>query len=145
MKITVEQGPVEENEVVLRCAALDDEMLRVLSLLRAEMQRLCVWDEERQLRLLPPGELVYAETVEDKTFVYTADAMYRTSLRLGELVSRFDALGIFRANKSTAANLRHIHSLESCGAGRIRAVLITGEQLIVSRRYAPLLRERLGL
>lgn len=145
MKITVEHGPVEENEVVLRCASLDDEMLRVLALLRSGMQRLCVWDEERRLHLLAPSQLIYAETVEDKIFVYTADSMYQTALGLGELESRFGALGFFRAGKSTVLNLHHIKSLESCGAGRIQADLVTGEKLMVSRRYAPLLRERLGL
>lgn len=145
MKITVEHGPVEENEVVLRCASLDDEMLRVLSLLRAELQRLCVWDEARRLHLFSPSQLIYAETVEDRTFVYTTGAMYQTALGLGELESRFGAAGFFRANKSTVVNLHHIKSLESCGAGRIRAALSTGEQLMISRRYAPLLRERLGL
>lgn len=33
MKIIVEHVPLEENEIVLRCPVLDDEMLRVLSLL----------------------------------------------------------------------------------------------------------------
>ncbi len=37
MKITVEHDPAAENEVVLRCALLDDEMLRVLSLLRERL------------------------------------------------------------------------------------------------------------
>ena len=145
MKITVEYGPVEENEVVLRCRSLDGEMLRVLSLLRSQAQRLCVWDGERRLHLLFPSQLVYAETVEDRTFVYTAGDMYQTALGLGELESRFGGTGLFRAGKSTVVNLHHIKSLESCGAGRIRADLTTGEKLMVSRRYAPLLRERLGL
>ena len=87
MKITVEHSGVTENEVILRCPALDEEMLGVLSLLRSGLQRLCVWDDSRRTTLLTPDEVVYCET----------------------------------------------------------ATLATGEKLIVSRRYAPLLRERLGL
>lgn len=41
MKITVEHSQVEENEVVLRCPALDEEMLGVLSLLKSSLQKLC--------------------------------------------------------------------------------------------------------
>ncbi|MFR2855084.1 LytTR family transcriptional regulator DNA-binding domain-containing protein [Hungatella sp.] len=41
--------------------------------------------------------------------------------------------------------MHHIRSLKSMPAGRIEAVLETGEKLLVSRHYAPLLRERLGL
>ena len=41
MKITVEHKDVPENEIVLRCRELDDEMLHVLSLLRSGMQTIC--------------------------------------------------------------------------------------------------------
>ena len=131
MKITVEHAPVSENQVVLRCAELDGEMLWVLSLLRSGLQRLLVWDGERQTVLLPPGEVVYCESVEDRTFVYTAGAVYQTALSLSEL--------------SALVNLHRIRSLKSQAGGRIEAMLETGERLVVSRHYAPLLRERLGL
>ena len=44
MKITVEHTENEENEVILRCRELDDEMLRLLALVRAGMQKLLVWN-----------------------------------------------------------------------------------------------------
>ena len=145
MKIPVEHTGSAENEVVLRCPSLDEEMLGVLSLLRSGLQRLCVWDGSRQTTLLTPNEVVYCETVEDQVFVYTGQAMYQTALGLGELESRYGGLGFFRAGKSTVVNLHHIRKRESQGAGRIEATLATGEELIVSRHYAPLLRERLRL
>ncbi|USF26567.1 hypothetical protein N510_001495 [Firmicutes bacterium ASF500] len=145
MKITVEHSGVTENEVILRCPVLDEEMLGVLSLLRSGLQRLCVWDDSRQTTLLPPGEVVYCETVDDRVFVYTGQSIYQTALSLGELESRYGSLGFFRAGKSAVVNLHRIRSLASREAGRIQATLETGEKLMVSRRYAPLLRERLGL
>ena len=36
-------------------------------------------------------------------------------------------------------------SLKNCGAGRIEAVMKSGEKILISRHYAPLLRERLGM
>ena len=145
MKITVEHADVAENQVILRCPALDEEMLGVLSLLRSGLQRLCVWDDRRQTTLLSPGEVVYCETVDDRVFVYTGQSIYQTALSLGELESRYGPLGFFRAGKSAVVNLHRIRSLASWEAGRIQATLETGEKLMVSRRYAPLLRERLGL
>lgn len=145
MKITVEHVDTAENEVVLRCPALDEEMLGVLSLLRSGLQRLCVWDSSRQTTLLAPDEVVYCETVDDQVFVYTSRAMYQTALSLGELESRYGSLGFFRAGKSAVVNLHHIRTLKSRPGGRIEAALETGEKLMVSRHYAPLLRERLGL
>ena len=104
MKVRVEYAPVLENEVVLRCPRLDQEMLRVLSLVRSGLQKLCVWDENREIILLSPDETLYCESVDEHTFLYTASAFYQTALTLAELEGR-----------------------------------------VVSRHYAPLLRERLGL
>ena len=44
MKVRVEYAPVLENGVVLRCPRLAQEMLRVLSLVRSGLLKLCVWD-----------------------------------------------------------------------------------------------------
>jgi len=145
MKITVEHGSAAENEVVLRCREIDQEMLWVLSLLRSGIQRLCVWDEAREAVLLSPREVVYCDSVDERTFVYTADAVYQTALSLAELEGRYGELGLFRAGKSVVVGLHHIRSLRSRPGGRIEATLETGEKLMVSRHYAPLLRERLGL
>ena len=145
MKIRIEQTSVEENEVILRCAQLDDEMLRVLSLLRSGMQKLLVWNEQRETLPLSVSKVVYCETVEEKTFVYTHDGIYQTALSLAELEDRWGDLGLFRAGKSSVMNLHEIQKLKNCGSGRIEALLTTGEKMVISRRYAPMLRERLGL
>ena len=42
-------------------------------------------------------------------------------------------------------NLHHIRTLKSRPGGRVEILLETGEKLMASRHYAPLLRERLGL
>lgn len=91
MKITVEHIESEENEVILRCRELDDEMLRLLALVRAGMQKLLVWNEQKELLPLNVSETVYCETVEEKTFVYTENGMYQTALTLSELEERWAA------------------------------------------------------
>ena len=145
MKIRIEHAPLEENEVILRCTQLDDEMLRVLSLLRSGMQKILVWNEHREMLPLSVSKVVYCETVEEKTFVYTHDGIYQTALSLAELEDRWGDFGLFRAGKSSVVNLHEIQKLKNCGSGRIEALLTTGEKMVISRRYAPMLRERLGL
>ena len=145
MKITVEHIDSEENEVILRCRELDDEMLRLLALVRAGMQKLLVWNEQKELLPLNVSETVYCETVEEKTFVYTESGMYQTALTLSELEERWAAMGLLRCGKSCVANLYAIRRLRSCGGGRIEATLSTGEKIVISRHYAPALRERLGM
>ena len=145
MKITVEHIDSDEKEVILRCRELDDEMLRILSLLRSSVQKLLVWDEERHTLPLNVSEVVYCETVEEKNFVYTAGGIFQTALTLAELEDRWGELGLLRCGKSAVVNLHAIRQLKSCGAGRIEAALSTGERLMISRHYAPALRERLGM
>lgn len=145
MKITVEHTECEENEVILRCRELDDEMLRLLALVRAGMQKLLVWNEQREMLPLNVSDVVYCETVEEKTFVYTNGSMYQTALTLAELEDRWETLGLLRCGKSCVVNLYAIRRLRSCGAGRIEASLSTGEKILISRHYAPALREKLGM
>ena len=145
MKITVEHTENEENEVILRCRELDDEMLRLLALVRAGMQKLLVWNERKDLLPLNVSDVVYCETVEEKTFVYTESGMYQTALTLSELEERWAAMGLLRCGKSCVVNLYAIRRLRSCGGGRIEATLSTGEKIVISRHYAPALRERLGM
>lgn len=145
MKITVEHVCQGENEVILRCRELDEEMLGILSLLRSGMQKILVWNENRETLPLPVTQVVYCETVEEKTFVYTREGMYRTALPLAELEDRWGDLGLFRCGKSWVVNLHEIRKLKSCPAGRIETLLSTGEKLLISRHYAPMLRERLGM
>ena len=91
------------------------------------------------------SEVVYCETVEEKTFVYTESGIYQTALTLAELEERWAATGLLRCGKSCVVNLYAIRRLRSCGAGRIEAALTTGEKIMISRHYAPALREKLGM
>ena len=144
MKITVEHRPGAENEIILRCPALDGEMLDILALLRARDQRLGAWQED-QLLFLAPNDILYAESVDEKTFFYCADAVYPTPLSLAELEIRCGQLGFCRISRTMVANLHRVSALRSLPAARIEATMENREKLIVSRRYAPLLREQLGL
>ena len=96
MKIIVQHTAIPENEVILRCPALDEEMLGILTLLRSGLQRLGVWDEARTLTLIAPDQVVYCESVDDRVFVYTQQTIYHTALSLGELESRYASLGFVR-------------------------------------------------
>lgn len=145
MKITVEHIPDGENEVVLRCTHLDEEMLSVLAMLRSGLQKLCVWDDSGTILLIAPSEIVYCETVDERTFIYTQNAMYQTALALSELSERYSDAGFLRSSKSAVINLNHITHLKSLGGSRIEAIVTTGEKIIISRHYAPLLREQLGI
>ena len=143
MKIHWEHRDADEVEVIIRGRKNSGELLRILTLLETERKRLCVWDEDHSTVLLSPGDVVWCEVVDEKVFVYTTRAMYQTALGLAELESRWEQAGFFRCAKSAVLNLAAVRRLKSCPGGRIEAELVTGERVMISRRYAPLLRERI--
>ena len=145
MKITVEHCVTPENEVILRCRELDEEMLHILALLRPGMQSLSAFTEERETVFLPPREVLYAESVEERTWLYCERAVWRTALSLSELEARYEALGFCRVSRSMVVNLHGIRQLKSCAGSRIEATMRNGEKVMISRHYGPLLRERLGM
>lgn len=145
MKITVEHCDISENEIVLRCPTLDDEMLHILTFLKSQNQRICAFNDKHELTFFSPNIVLYAESLEERTFLYCDEAMYETSLTLTELSSKYEDLGFFRISKSMIVNLHRIHQLHSIGGGRIEAELQNQEKIIISRHYSPLLRQQLGL
>ena len=94
---------------------------------------------------LRPGEVLYAESVEERTWLYCERQVYRTALTLLELGSRYEPVGFCRVSRSMVVNLHGIRQLKSCPGNRIEATMRNGEKVLISRHYAPLLRERLGM
>lgn len=115
VKITVEHRAGAENEVVLRCAALDEEMLWVFSLLRSGLQRLCVWSESREVVLLRPEEVVYCESVDERTFVYTADGVTSRGL---DCQSWKPGMGRWVSSAQGSPCWSTCITSAACGAGR---------------------------
>lgn len=144
MKITVEHRPGAENEIVLRCAAVDEEMLEVLSLLKNRVERIAA-EKDGALFLLQPRQVYYAEAVDDRVFLYTADAVFAARQTLSQLELRYAELGFLRVGKSQLVNLHHVKSLKRLVNSRIELTLATGERLIVSRHYIPALKARLNV
>lgn len=146
MQIRMEEDPaLAEVEVLIRCPRADGEAQKLLALLRAMDSRKLTGERGGQTFLLEPGSILYIDTVDRRTFLYTEDGEYETSLRLYELEQRLSGEDFFRASKSALVNFNAIRSLRPDLGGRLRLTLRGGEALYVSRQYAPGLKKRLGL
>jgi DNA-binding LytR/AlgR family response regulator len=144
MKILVEHRSGDENEVILRCETLDEEMLEVLALLKERSAKITAY-KDGEAFMLTPGSVYYADAVDNKTFVYTKEAVYETSHSLLELENRYQNAGFIRIGKSQVVNLRRIAKLKSLPDRRIEVTLENSERLIVSRHYRLVFQERLGI
>lgn len=145
MKIHVEHTDVKESEILIRCRDLDEEVLHILSLLKSHNQKICACNDKKELLFLSPSDILYADTVDDKTFLYGQHDIYQIPMTLSEFASRYEIAGFLRISKSACVNLHRIQHLRSCVGGRIEATMQNQEKIMISRHYAPLLRQQLGL
>ena len=89
--------------------------------------------------------MLYIDTVDRRTFLYTSGGVYETPLKLYELSDRLASADFFRAGKSVVVNFRQIQSLRPELGGRMRLTMSNGELVFVSRQYVPEVKRRLGL
>jgi len=144
MKININiDSSYTETEITINCAAMSDELEKVIVSLRALDFNL-TGAKDGQTYILDASKILYVDTVDKKTFLYTKSDVYETNLRLYELEERLPANDFFRAGKSSIINFNRIKSLKSDIDGKIIVVMENNEKLVVSRQYATFIKNKLG-
>lgn len=144
MKIRIEEEPnIEEMEITIRCRQTSDSVIRILEMLRMADKKL-TGHRKNQTYILDVGQILYIDTVEKKTFLYTEHEVYETPLKLYELEERLESCDFFRASKSSIINFNQIQSLKPEFGGTMQVTMNNGERLNVSRQYARAIKEKLG-
>lgn len=143
MKITLNQDPsYAETEVIINCADTDEDILRLVAMLRVYQKKLVgILDSERHL--LDVKDILYIDTADKKTFLYTQKAVYESALRLYELEDALRELDFMRAGRSLIVNFRRIQSIRPELGGRLLLTMDNGEQVYVSRQYAQEMNKKL--
>ena len=145
MKITIQTDETQtEIAVDIRCPGLTPELEKVISLLRTLDMKL-TGQKDRSTYILDVSQVLYIDSADKKTFLYTENEVYESDLRLYELEEQLARADFIRAGKSSIVNLRRIMSLRSEIDGRIRVTMSNGEKLVVSRQYAGILKQWLGV
>ena len=145
MKIEINvDDKVEETCISISCKGLTPELEKVLAMMRI-LEKQLVATRDGETFLLDVSEIIYIETIDRKTFVYTKDGVYESGLRLYELEEQLEECGFFRVSKSCLVKLQSVRSLKSDINRRIRVTLDNGEVIIASRQYADGIKRRLGI
>ena len=135
MKYTIEQIAKGEDELILRYQRLNGEVEAVLQFMNAPPKKLIDTKDNTQA-VIDFSDILYAETVDRKTFIYTADDVFRSELTLVQLEEVLNTVNFFRCAKSMIINIDKISTLKSLASNRIDATLVNGEHIIISRTYA---------
>lgn len=145
MNMTITENPaLDDIEVSVACPRIDERVQRIVSALGA-FDRALVGERDGATYRLDVDDVCYAETVDGKTFLYTADAVYQTPLKLYELEERLAGTEFVRASKQMLVNFDHVASIRPALNARLQLMLDNGEAVIVSRQYAPVIKRKLGL
>lgn len=145
MKISINvNADISDAEILISCSHLTPEIERILATLRI-LDKQIMTKKEDETYLLEVSKVIYLESVDRKTYVYTAEEVYESNLKLYELEQQLEEYGFFRVSKSCVIQLRYIRSLKADINRRIRVTLENGEQIIVSRQYAEGLKQKLGV
>ena len=143
MKIVLtERADIQETEITITCRQVDEQLLRLVANLRAFDKKITGL-LDGQTFLLSPSEILYIDTTDRRTFLYTAETVYETPLKLYELVEGLAQDDFFRASKSCVINFSKIKSLRPDFGGRLIVTMENGEKLTVSRQFVPDVKKKL--
>ena len=90
------------------------------------------------------SQILYFEADAEKVFAYTADEIYQVRMRLYQVETLSRTEGVIRVSKSHLVNPRKIQSVRPALNSRLYARMPNGEEILVSRKYAPRLKEVMG-
>ncbi|MCL2882418.1 MAG: LytTR family transcriptional regulator DNA-binding domain-containing protein [Coriobacteriia bacterium] len=143
MKIEIHEG-FPETEVIINCQCNNESIQKIAALLQGTDEKLSGL-KDGALHVIDPRDVFYFDTVDKRYFIYTEHDVYETHLKLYEIERLLPDALFFRSSKSQVINIAKIASLWPDIAGRFEVVMKNEERVIVSRRYARALKERLGL
>jgi len=144
MRIII-QDPLagEDESIIFNITTMSDKIARAIEILKSPND-LTVYADDQAL-MLPISAVFYAESVEQKTFIYAEKEVYRSRLKLYEVEEHLISGDFLRISKQVIVNVKKIRSVAPAGEGRFSAQLINGETVMISRQFVPALKGRFGL
>ncbi len=145
MRVSIEKiGEDQEEEIILRCRQVDEKTVALLRQLGAPGAEV-VGYLNREIHRLALKDVFYFEVVDNRSFLYCADSVYESQLKLYEFERFAESAGFFRASKSMVLNADKIDFITPSLSGRFEATLLNKEKVVVSRQYVAVLKKKMGL
>ncbi len=144
LKVFVEKRDVEETEVYIYYQSQDQELKEVIDYLNQKTRTVIGYHNDRIHRILIK-DIYYIEYIDDKTFLYLQQDVYLSHKKLYEWEIFLKESSFIRINKSTILNIEYLKSVRPLLSGRMDALLINGEHLMISRHYLSSFKQKFGL
>ena len=124
------------------CHTVSDEVREIIAFVKSRQGQLTATADERQYEIAV-SDVFYIETVDNRNFIYTKDKVYETRQKLYELEETLREKRFLRVSKSTLLNLMKVSAITPALNSRFIAVLFSGEQVVITRKYVPALKQAL--
>lgn len=144
MRVSIKKDIESGTAVEIHCREVTSETERLERYISRFDERLQATSEGNTYNV-QIDEILYIESVDKKTFLYTTGHVLQTEKRLYELEELLDEKTFFRASKSVIVNLNKITKLKPEVTRNILATLTNGEVIVISRRNVKALKELIGV
>ena len=144
MNIQIVEDIKEALQVVIHCRQMDDEVMRLkchIELFDRKLQA----KKDNEVHLVNSLDVLYFESVDNRTYLYTEEDVLEVRQRLYELEGILSDKDFIRISKSQIVNIHKIKSLRPELNRTILATMCNGEQLSISRKYVRAMRNMLSI
>ncbi len=135
-------GEDKQEYIEIGCHKKDDNVNEIISFIKSRQGAVTGMKDERRYQL-PVVDIFYIESVDDRTFIYLEKDCYESRKKLYEFESMLVSRSFARISKAVVINLMKIVSISPALNGRFSCKLTNGEEVIISRKYVPDIKERL--
>ena len=133
----------EKPEILeIRCHEISDEVREIVAFVKSRQGQLTGTADDRMYEIAV-SDIFYIESVDNNTFIYCKNREYETKQKLYELEEMLREKHFLRVSKPVLLNLMKVSSIKPALNSRSTAVLFSGEQVVISRKYVPELKKAL--
>ena len=132
----------QPEQLEIRCHEVTEQVREIVTFVKSRQGQLTGIIEGKQYEV-PVMDVYYIEAVDNKVFLYSVRQVYETKQKLYELEEILKEKYFLRVSKSLLLNLMKVKSIKPALNGRFTAVLQSGEEIMISRKYVPELKKAL--
>lgn len=130
------------EQLEIHCHEITEQIREIVTFVKSRQGQLNGVIEGKQYEI-PIMDIYYIEAVDSKVFLYSSKKVYETKQKIYELESALKEKYFLRVSKSVLLNLMKVNSIKPAVNGRFIAILQSGEEIVISRKYVPELKTAL--
>ena len=132
---------IEKEQVIIECVEITPEIKDIYSYVQVKGTELSGVTEELYTKRFRLEDVCYFEALDEKVFAYTKKDVYEIKMRLYEVEQAYEKYHFIRCSKAVVLNLMLLESISPALSGRFFAHMKNGEKIMISRQYAPKLKQ----